>query len=204
MGTYPACHSSGKPCWPLPWPRGCSSAGVPRISLRCPAVAGTAAGAHPGRGALAQLLSGLRQSADPSEGWEEGARPSSAASGARSAPLLPRRGGWPHGKTARRAAGPCRGFPKKGLNSSVEFATSLTTPFPVRGCVQPLFFSLSLFFSLLSPCPQTQRSWQCHAPPEPAGVTLAGTRRRHRRAMARLQVRTRRRRLPPWPLRSPH
>lgn len=56
---------------------------------------------------------------------------------------------------ARRASGLGWGFPKKGLNSSVEFATSLTTPFPVRGCVQPLFFSLSLFFSPPPPCPQT-------------------------------------------------
>lgn len=65
----------------------------------------------------------------------------------------------------------------------------------MRGCVRLLFFSLSLFFSLPSPCPQTRRSRRCRAPPEPAGVTLAGT--RCRSAMARLQVRTHRCRLPP-------
>lgn len=93
----------------------------------------------------------------------------------------PRWGSWPHNGAARRESGPGWGFPKKGLNSSVEFATSLTTPFPVRGCVQPLFFSLSLFFSPPPPCPQSRRSWRCRVPPELAGVTLAGT-------MARLQV----------------
>lgn len=61
-----------------------------------------------------------------------------------------------HGAAAGRAAGPWRGFPKKGLNSSFEFATSLTTPFPVRGCVRLLFFSLTFFFSLPSPCPPSR------------------------------------------------
>lgn len=191
LGPYPARHSPGKPRWPLPQPWGCSSAGVPIAEM--PGGSWRPSGCH-------WLLSRPRRPLDPCEGWEAGPRPSSAAGGACSAPLLPRRGGQPHGGAARRAARPCRGFPKKGLNSSVEFATSLTTPFPVRGCVRPLFFSLSLFFSLPSPCPQTRRSWRCPAPPEPAGVPLAGTRHR---AMARLQVRARRRRLPPCPPRSP-
>lgn len=187
LGPYPAHHSSGKPRWPLSQPRDRSSAGVPISEM--PGSSWRRHGCH-------WPLSRPRRPLDPSEGWEAGARPSSATGRACSAPLLPHQGGRPHGGAARRAARPCRGFPKKGLNSSVEFATSLTTPFPVRGCVRPLFFSLSLFFSLPSPCPQTQRSWRCPAPPEPAGVPLAGTRHR---AMARLQVRARRRRLPLCP-----
>lgn len=190
LGTYPAHHSSAKP---IPWPWGCSSAGVPGLSPRCLAAAGMG-------GSVPVLVGEPRLSCPRACGSrrirprggnreDDPAQPPAGLALSLSCPVGPRRG------AARRAAGPCRGFPKKGLNSSVEFATSLTTPFPVRGCVRPLFFSLSLFFSLPSPCPQTRRSRRCRAPPEPAGVTLAGTRRRS--AMARLQVRTHRCRLPP-------
>lgn len=37
LGTYPAHHSSAKP---IPWPWGCSNAGVPGLSPRCLAAAG--------------------------------------------------------------------------------------------------------------------------------------------------------------------
>uniref|UniRef100_A0A8C4IUT0 Regulator of G-protein signaling 20 n=1 Tax=Dromaius novaehollandiae TaxID=8790 RepID=A0A8C4IUT0_DRONO len=74
------------------------------------------------------------------------------------------------GKAAASGASPCRGFPKKGLNSSFEFATSLTTPFPVRGCVRLLFFSASFFFlaRLLPLSPPRRPSLQGarrHGPP---------------------------------------
>lgn len=92
------------------------------------------------------------------------------------------------GSQPGRAAWPWRGFPKKGLNSSVEFATSLTTPFPVRGCVRLLFFSLSFFFSLPAPCPANAAHRELGAD----GVAMAAV------AQVRVWGRTRRCLRHPW------